>query len=44
MCAKGCPADAITGSVREPHKIDTDKCVKCGTCIDKCKFGAIYKK
>ena len=26
------------------HSIDTSKCVKCGTCIDKCRFGAIYKE
>ena len=26
------------------YVIDTQKCVKCGTCIDKCKFHAISKK
>ena len=44
MCARNCPADAITGTVKQPHVIDPAKCVKCGTCIEKCKFGAIYKK
>ena len=39
-----CPAGAISGSVKEPHVIDTAKCVKCGACIEKCKFGAISKK
>ena len=43
MCARACPAGAITGTVRNPHSIDVTKCVKCGTCIDKCKFGAISK-
>ena len=27
----------------QPHTIDTAKCVKCGACIEKCKFGAISK-
>ncbi|MEF9969190.1 MAG: NADH-quinone oxidoreductase subunit NuoF [Ruthenibacterium sp.] len=43
LCAKTCPAGAITGTVRMPHKIDVAKCVKCGACIEKCKFGAISK-
>lgn len=43
LCAKICPADAIKGDVRQPHTIDTSKCVKCGACIEKCKFGAIIK-
>lgn len=44
LCARVCPADAIVGTVRNPHVIDKSKCVKCGACIEKCKFGAIYKK
>ncbi len=44
LCARNCPANAITGTVRNPHVIDTDKCIKCGACIEKCKFGAIYKQ
>ncbi|MCD8133786.1 MAG: NADH-quinone oxidoreductase subunit NuoF [Clostridiales bacterium] len=43
LCARSCPADAITGTVKEPHAIDTAKCIKCGTCIEKCRFGAISK-
>ncbi|MEE0946529.1 MAG: NADH-quinone oxidoreductase subunit NuoF [Acutalibacteraceae bacterium] len=50
MCAKQCPADAIsrTDYVAPGHKlasfvIDTDKCVKCGACIGSCKFKAISK-
>ena len=44
LCARVCPAGAISGSVKTPHVIDTSKCVKCGACIEKCKFGAISKK
>ena len=29
LCARTCPADAITGVVREVHMIDPDKCLKC---------------
>ena len=43
LCARTCPAGAISGTVRPPHTIDTAKCVKCGACIEKCKFGAISK-
>lgn len=36
VCLKSCPADAITGSKKETHYIDPDKCIKCGTCIELC--------
>ncbi len=42
-CSRVCPADAISGEVREQHHIDTDKCIKCFSCIEKCRFGAIVK-
>ncbi|MGI6070827.1 MAG: NADH-quinone oxidoreductase subunit NuoF [Blautia sp.] len=44
LCARTCPNDAIIGKVKEPHVIDTAKCVKCGACMEKCRFGAIYKE
>jgi ferredoxin len=43
LCARNCPADAISGKVKEPFVIDTEKCIKCGACMEKCKFGAISK-
>ena len=43
LCAKNCPAGAISGVVRAPHVIDPTKCVKCGACMDACRFGAISK-
>ena len=44
LCARTCPNDAIVGKVREPHVINQEKCVKCGACMEKCRFGAIYKE
>jgi len=44
LCARICPADAISGEIKNPYVIDLDKCVKCGACIEKCKFGAIIKE
>ncbi len=44
LCARNCPANAIIGKVKEPHMIDSTKCLKCGTCLEKCRFGAIYKE
>ncbi|MDO4517604.1 MAG: NADH-quinone oxidoreductase subunit NuoF [Bacillota bacterium] len=44
LCARNCPVEAISGSVKELHVIDNDKCIKCGKCMDHCKFGAIVKE
>ena len=44
LIERACPANAIEGKVREAHVIDPVKCVKCGACMNTCKFGAIYKK
>ena len=41
LCAKACPVDAIAWQKKETAKIDKEKCIKCLTCFDKCKFGAI---
>ena len=50
MCAKACPAGAITktdyvapGKKLPAYEIDPDKCVKCGACVGTCKFKAIIK-
>ena len=43
LCAKKCPADAIVGSVKNPHYIVVDKCIGCGACADTCRFGAVEK-
>ncbi|MDR1218815.1 MAG: NADH-quinone oxidoreductase subunit NuoF [Treponema sp.] len=44
LCAKKCPADCISGSLKQPHVIDQAKCLKCGECLKNCKFGAIVQK
>ena len=41
LCARKCPVNAISGTVKEKHVIDTNKCIKCGQCMANCKFGAI---
>ncbi|MCL5290737.1 MAG: NADH-ubiquinone oxidoreductase-F iron-sulfur binding region domain-containing protein [Bacillota bacterium] len=41
VCARTCPADAITGDKKQPHVINVELCLKCGICMEKCKFGSI---
>ncbi|HPU67675.1 MAG TPA: NADH-quinone oxidoreductase subunit NuoF [Clostridiales bacterium] len=43
LCGRKCPTKAITGSVKNPHVIDKDKCIACGECAASCRFGAIFK-
>lgn len=44
LCAKQCPANCITGSVKERHVIDEERCLKCGACLDSCRFGAVTRQ
>ncbi|MBA7542747.1 NADP-reducing hydrogenase subunit HndC [subsurface metagenome] len=44
LCLKACPAGAISGEKKQPHKLDQDKCIQCGFCYEICKFKAIVKK
>ncbi|MCQ2416397.1 MAG: NADH-quinone oxidoreductase subunit NuoF [Oscillospiraceae bacterium] len=41
LCSKKCPVSAISGTVKNPHTIDQNVCIRCGQCIATCKFGAI---
>ncbi|WP_371926397.1 NADH-ubiquinone oxidoreductase-F iron-sulfur binding region domain-containing protein [Sebaldella sp. S0638] len=41
LCARICPESCITGSPKQRHYIDTEKCIKCGSCYEACKFHAI---
>ncbi len=43
-CVRVCPTKAITGTVKQRHIIDQDKCIKCGACMDACTFKAIIRK
>lgn len=40
-CARNCPVNAISGERKQTHFIDTNICIKCGACIERCKFKAI---
>ncbi len=40
-CVKPCPTDAITGTKKELHVIDQDKCISCGVCRDVCRFNSV---
>lgn len=44
LCSKKCPVGAISGTVKNPHIIDMDKCIKCGNCKTVCKFNAVEVK
>ena len=41
MCSKNCKAACIDFKT---HTVDYSRCVVCGNCIDKCKFGALKYK
>lgn len=43
LCRKGCPAEAISGTMRSPstYVIDESKCTRCGSCIDTCNQDAV---
>jgi len=44
VCAKVCPVNCISGAVKQVHEIDQSACIKCGVCMEKCKFDAIIKQ
>jgi len=41
VCKKRCPENCISGEKKQKHVIDTSKCIKCGICMDVCKFDAV---
>jgi NADP-reducing hydrogenase subunit HndC len=43
-CARACPVGAITGERKQAHAIDAALCIKCGACMDRCKFNAVIVK
>ncbi len=44
LCAKKCPVSAISGTVKNAHVIDMNKCIKCGNCVSVCRFNAVEVK
>lgn len=40
-CARACPVGAITGERKQLHIINPAICIKCGACVEKCKFDAV---
>ena len=40
-CSRKCPVGAISGEIKKPFVIDQSKCIKCGACVETCKFDAI---
>lgn len=43
LCKKACPVTAITGEVKGLHVINSELCIKCGACLEVCRFGAVSK-
>jgi NADH-quinone oxidoreductase subunit F len=41
VCARNCPAKAITGEKLKLHTINESLCERCGVCASVCKFNAI---
>ncbi len=41
LCAKSCPAGAIIGQTKKAHYVIDEKCIRCGKCLDTCRFDAV---
>jgi len=41
LCLRNCPAEAVTGAKKEPHRIDAELCIQCGVCYEDCPFDAV---
>lgn len=40
-CTRKCPVAAISGERKQLHVIDQALCIKCGVCMETCKFDAV---
>jgi carbon-monoxide dehydrogenase iron sulfur subunit len=40
-CALACPAEAIEGAKKTPHKIIQERCIQCGACYINCPADAV---
>ncbi len=43
-CAQQCPVGAVEMKPYEKHKIDSEKCSRCGTCMHACLMNAVEVK
>jgi NADH:ubiquinone oxidoreductase subunit F (NADH-binding)/(2Fe-2S) ferredoxin/NAD-dependent dihydropyrimidine dehydrogenase PreA subunit len=43
VCARNCPVECISGTRKEAHVIDQERCVKCGQCFEVCRFSAVER-
>jgi NADH:ubiquinone oxidoreductase subunit F (NADH-binding)/(2Fe-2S) ferredoxin len=41
LCAKNCPVGAIVGEAKKTHYIVDEKCIRCGKCLDICRFDSV---
>lgn len=41
LCKKACPSEAVTWEKKTAAVIDLEKCIRCRSCIQACKFWAI---
>jgi len=44
LCAKKCPASAITGEKKKAHLIDRDRCIRCGVCAQVCPKKSVDRR
>ena len=43
VCLSRCPVGAIAGGKKRIHVIDQEKCIRCGTCLEVCRFDAVRR-
>ena len=41
LCVKHCPSQAIIGEAKKAHYIVDETCIRCGKCLETCRFDAV---
>jgi len=44
LCKRKCPVHCIDGEPRQPHVINQDACIRCGSCFEVCRFDAVQRE